>query len=163
MTTFVYLKNNDHRKKISSWQVPHLTWQKQQNKCGSSWQNVLEIYCQVSYCQISSHFLKHTQLDQSSIEALKMFACESEKRAKWGRWERKRRDRTGFVWLNSGCMLTRWITIEWGMPVFVETFAVMSSVLSLAPPGQDSQEGPGGLRQWSCFCNVAWLVTWLLF
>lgn len=77
--------------------------------------------------------------------------CELEReRVMWGWWQRERgvrEKRLGRFCLVGGRRhITQWIAIERGMLVFVKTFAVMSSVLSLAPPGQESEEEPGGLK-----------------
>lgn len=52
----------ENKIQIMTNSLSHLT--KAEDKwCGSSLQNILEIYCQLSYCQISSHFLKHSEME----------------------------------------------------------------------------------------------------
>lgn len=106
-----------------------------------------------------------------------MFVCESEearrpttaRRAgrRAGRWgvggegrgggERKTlRDR--FCLVEAGLNINTAVAARRGMRAFVGTFVVMSSVLSLAPPGQEGEEwGDGGVGGGAAFLAV---VTW---
>jgi len=125
-----------------------------------SWPNTLEIHCQVSYCRISSHFLTRT----GGGEAVCLWVEN-----KWVTSESEARGQkslvTGSVWLKPGCILTKWITTEWGMLVFVETF--VGDVISTFPwhhLARDHKEGPRSFKgRQSSLPNVAWLVTWLSF
>lgn len=143
------------RKTLSSRQVPKVIWQKLKTNGvgvpGKIYWKYVWSKCLIVQSASTSH---HAQL-KDLHQALKVLLV--------GERVWRQTFSTGFVWLKAGWMLTQWLSTEPGMFVFDETFVVMSSVLSMAAPGQDSWEGPASLKLRPGCCNVARLVTWLWF